>query len=97
MSNDIYTEEIHIKRLKEMLKLNDIRNHCPATTGFDGGGRPDTLWRGSTIKEICDICRGFIGLKPVSGLLCPCHILGEEKAIELTIAKLKEIDNAKEI
>jgi len=97
MSNDIYTEEIHIKRLKKMLKLNDIRAHCPAAPYFDSGRDANTLWQGSTIEEVCDICRSFISLDSASGLLCPCLVLGEEKAKELTLLRLKEIDNAQKI
>lgn len=92
-----YTEEIHAKRLLEMLKMLEmsdsktLRFYCPAQVNFQAYGHfikeAEQLSSKSGQRVACEICRDFINWKKSTG--CPCPILGEEKALKRTLKALK--------
>lgn len=91
---EIYTEEIHVKRLKVMLEMADPCGRCPASFDYSGCRCPQSVWHPS--QNPCVICQKFIGLKQGNLLRayyrCPCHRLGEEEAIRLTIKAIEEYE-----
>ena len=100
-----YTEARHAQRLTQMLKRKEPCQCCPAVTknaagsgsgpAFSSQVSPFTCWSNMFPLDICNICRTFIGLEPLlsvsfSSFRCPCKVLGEEKALALTLEKLEE-------
>ena len=81
-----YTRKIHIQRLREMLKKEELCKCCPATEDFRGSGISGDLW--SSEVHPCAICREFVGLPSP----CPCFALGKEGAIRKTIEALEAED-----
>ena len=76
-----YTEELHAKRVKEMLNQGgDLMKKCPAGENFSDN---DPIY-----DFACEVCCQFIGLETYAG--CPCKQLGCKKAEELTWAVLKK-------
>lgn len=84
-----YTVGIHVKRLKEMLKLEYPGDHCPAARGYDSYRYSGTDWDESTYP--CDVCTSFLGLGKNS-FKCPCILLGQDTAIALTIKAIEEYE-----
>ena len=90
-----YTQEIHIKQLRKMLKLPEPCELCPAKIG---NHRIFLGWRDLHYLKICSICRKFIGLKSSSKYMeslnkkCPCNVLGKEEALRRTIEALEEYE-----
>ena len=89
-----YTREIHIKRLRGMMKRKKPCNCCPAAPYYGTrAGNPhwSDLWRRTPERwgdnNICRICSGFVG---IAGRGCPCHIYGEEEALKRTIIALEK-------
>lgn len=86
-----YTKKVHAYRLKQMMKREKIRSSCPAARNFDCHSDCDDLWSTCT-KEICRICREFVGLnKNVNN--CPCFVFGENEAIKLSNEALNKFYN----
>ena len=82
MSDEVYTEEMHIKGLLLLLKLKDPCTYCP--------GKLITAAKSATERVIrCKICMSFVGIKKKK-IGCPCYILGNETAIKRTIKGLKK-------
>ena len=82
-----YTEKIHAKRLLGMLNKKDPCMCCPGAWHYKVNGFwiIDGCVNGN---GICEICFSFIGCKV--SRLCPCHKLGEKKAIKRTWLALEE-------
>ncbi len=72
-----YTTEIHILKVKHMLKtvnLNDFDKTCPVSSFHENFCDFE--------NDPCAICRVFSGVKNEGGKKhCPCHALGVEKVI----------------
>ena len=89
-----YTKKVHIHRLRLMLKRDDPCGCCPAAKMFNAEGYPNILWK--DYPNICNVCRSFIGLHPVTKCdmysikKCPCNALGPEEALKQTILALKK-------
>jgi len=91
-----YDLAYHVERLEKMLQKEGACSCCPAYQHFDIERDPlavaseySSRWQSNRVrKEICTMCRKFVGLESSSG--CPCKVLGAEKAIKLTE---KAIDN----
>jgi hypothetical protein len=79
-----YTRNIHIKRLRGMLKKKEPCDFCPAAPRYKGH-YADMWWN---IGDICKICKEFAGLTAKHG--CPCHTLGHEEALKRTHLALEE-------
>jgi hypothetical protein len=84
----VYTKEIHIDRLTRMLKRKKPCDCCPASKNYLGGPWNE-LWANAPDREICNICRGFVGLSAY-GYQCPCHSLGQEEALRRTYLALEK-------
>ena len=83
MSNDVYTEEIHIKGLLLLLKLKDPCLFCPGKlAGIAFTSNEEQMIR-------CKICMSFVGMKRRE-VGCPCIILGKETAIKRTVKGLEK-------
>jgi len=92
-----YTTEVHIKRLKAMLKYRrNISESCPAGKRYGIGGwgswHEFFWWSPRWDGCPCDICIGFLGLTTVE-MDCPCTQLGEKEAIARTQRRLGEVEN----
>ena len=77
----------HVEKLKDLMKERNPCNYCPWSHNY---GDPLT---------ICYVCRKFVGINgPVPSSdgdepVCPCYVLGEFEALEITKARLaKEYD-----
>ena len=80
-----YTEKIHAKRLLGMLSKKNPCLCCPAGRYYGAAASDDMEWENSK----CEICLEFIN----AGLCfweCPCHVLGDKKAIKRTWLALEE-------
>ena len=85
----LYTREIHIDRLRKMLKRKKPCSCCPR--GYRYTMYNDGPWDNS--GEACDICLDFIGLGEFKGnVTCPCYELGEEEALKRTYLALEKED-----
>ena len=85
MGKQKYTEEIHARRLYQMIEDEKKCDGCPAAPWFDGYTTPYVLW--TKDSPVCQICLRFISLDALligSYSFCPCNILGEEVAIRRT-------------
>jgi hypothetical protein len=81
----IYTEEIHIKNLVDILNNKTLCDCCPAAEDYSEG----KSWADPWSNKPCDICLEFIGnTKNIS--YCPCIIYGNEEALAKTLLKLEE-------
>ena len=99
-----YTEEIHVRRLKKLLNLE---NPCDMTTKPSCPAEKDLKWKYDNIKTIerrgqrifeyrvdgyknspCNVCCGFISM--MNKGVCPCRELGKHEAIKRTWLALEE-------
>jgi hypothetical protein len=87
MEKPIYTEEIHIKRLIEMLDDNEPCTKCPATENFNSGRTVGELWEEKD-NPPCHVCLEFVGIPKIKGK-CPCSEYGED-VIAMTIKILMD-------
>lgn len=75
----LYTTDVHIGRLKEVLAMKDIKHCCPAAFGFSAYNSPNFWWSERSIP--CEICLDFVGLDYDGfGSDCPCQRLGCDEA-----------------
>ena len=94
----IYTLDLHIKYVQEVIKEPDPYHHCPATTYYvehhnevEIVAEELKLYK-TFIEPACVICNNFISKVPIynySSCECPCSRYGTDKAIELTQDALK--------
>ena len=80
-----YTREIHIKRLRGMMKRKEPCLCCPKGKRYTPF--PRFGWRDE--EGACRICLEFVGL-PHDSLKCPCCALGNEEALKQTIIALEK-------
>lgn len=103
MERKVYTREIHIERLKEMMTRPNPCRCCPAAPSLDSQCSSAILWQTNyeekSLLDPCIVCREFIGLTDHSKAdrrnpydRCPCHVLGKEVALILTAQKLEGCD-----
>lgn len=81
----IYTEEIHIKNLVDILNNKPLCDCCPAAENYS----QSKSWADPWSNKPCDICLEFIG-HPNKTPYCPCIIYGNEEALAKTLLKLEE-------
>jgi hypothetical protein len=77
-----YTEKQHAKNLLEMLSMEKPCRFCPIA-----------FYKYAPLENLssqCSICLNFVGIRDLSEIGCPCHILGEEEAIKRTWIALEE-------
>ena len=97
MSKRKYTREIHIKRLRGMLKRKEPCLCCPKMRRYTWTGLISWTERGvgeylwDNEYEACAICLEFLGLSSWN-TDCPCNELGKEEALKQTIIALEKED-----
>ena len=90
MSKPKYTVEVHVKRLKGMLRYKDLYLHCPANKWYRMGEEAkhdDKRWADDPYP--CDICQTFVDI-PKSSPWCPCEYYGPRQARRITLQKIAE-------
>ena len=83
----LYTTEIHVQRLKRMLKRKNWDNCCPSASRFDEGKDAVAMWK----NRPCKICREFVEL-PDYFNICPCFSAPKEIILEKTLKAIKEYE-----
>jgi len=95
-----YTNDIHAKRLIDILEEEDTCAYCPATDNYNGHRRAGEIW--SEDSDPCRICQEFVGMKiefiyfigsedyGKARAKCPCKNLGKEEAVKRTWLALEE-------
>ena len=100
-----YTIEIHVRRLKQILKAKEPCMYCPASRGFSEWNKPYELWKEKyddlciPSYSSCKICQNFVNLKfrpPYNYRACPCHRVGKKRALERTILAIEKYEQTKE-
>ena len=93
MGTAIYTTEIHVKRLKQLLKTNKPCNHCPAGPRLSANRGFARMWK--NWDEVCIVCWKFIvpkGFTEYAHFFCPCFKFGADKALEITKNRIKKYE-----
>ncbi len=80
-----YTTDIHVSRLKKMLKRKNPCGLCPAGIRFIAK-EEFTTWT----NYPCKICRGFVEIRPYGS--CPCTCYGQKRTIKLTYFAIEEYE-----
>jgi len=98
MDKPAYTLDIHVQRLRKMLKTNTKPcSKCPARPEFKPH-KSVRLWN-STPREICRICATFVHVKSKRDpdfYRCPCYYWGESEAIFKSWEAIEEYDEKEE-
>lgn len=89
----LYTMEIHVKRLKAMLK-RDVCVCCPAAKHYNPKSQPGKLWSFDSVP--CQVCGDFVGIDKAEPFgisrRCPCYYFGREDAIKRTLIAVENYE-----